>query len=107
MTYAKEKEREGDYYGGRVTLQSAFSDVPRKLDPFNQTLNAVIDEIYTLYNIDPETAPDPQTALTDTAAFSWMHNLYLEYDDHLIRVYPSEALSNRTTQVNYKKALDK
>lgn len=74
-------------------LQEAFHDVPRKLDPFNYRLNKLIDEIYHLYNTDPETQPDPQTALTDMAAFSWMHNLYLDYDDHLLRVYPSEALA--------------
>lgn len=107
LTYSKEKERQSDYYGGRIMLQSAFYDLPNKLDPFNERLNLVLDEIYQLYNTDPETQPDPQTALTDTVAFSWMHSLYLEYDDQLIKVYPSEALSNRSTSLNYKKAIDK
>lgn len=63
--------------------------MPKKLDPFNERLNELCDEIYKNYNYDPETQPDPQTALTDTAAFSWMHSLYLDYDDHLLRYVTS------------------
>jgi hypothetical protein len=39
VEYAKEKEREEHYYEARIMLQSAFSDLPRKLDPFNYRLN--------------------------------------------------------------------
>jgi hypothetical protein len=66
-----------------------------------------VDEIYRIYNTDPDTKPHAGTPIVDTEAFHWMYSLYLHYDDELAAVYPSEALANKSTMLNYKKLVDR
>jgi hypothetical protein len=67
IMYAQEQEREfHNYYGGRILLQSAFSDYPPNLDPFNIFLNKLVNEIYRLYLVDPETAPTTGAPITES-----------------------------------------
>jgi hypothetical protein len=36
-----------------------------------------------------------------------MFDIYSEYDEHLSKVYASEALAKKSTVINYKKTLDR
>ncbi|PRP82866.1 hypothetical protein PROFUN_04729 [Planoprotostelium fungivorum] len=105
---SREKETDGDYYGGKVLLQSVFDDMPAEsLDPFNPYLNKLIDEICMMYDKDPDTAPRSSQSGLESEAFKWVHALYVSYDEHLAQVYSSEALGNKNLLVTYRKAVDR
>jgi hypothetical protein len=66
----------------------------------------LVDEIVRLYNADPETAPSASLPITDSEAFKWMLELYVEYDDRLMKVFPSEALNNKSMVMSFRKVFD-